>query len=379
LRVERLDSAAGFKTVREFLMAPGATLVLTADADGRLNASIGTSDVSSSFVNLDGTRPARLPEIPEARSEWQFRAVGGVFDLSTFDAANTFELPTFQVELSRVRLQRLTFDVQVPFFLQQTVADLARQHGFQGELLVYEGLPPDRIQEVINQVCAAGVRGNLRFSLNFFENHAASERFSGLARHRATENADATDSLLASNINRFEETQRATESFALGGVFDCGTLSLLLLDRAGHVAHESRHKNRIVRTGRQLVAQLFGGVAAGTPPTQVSHMALGTDGTAPADAQTGLLAERDPRKPIAEVVYSDFDEAQPGGGTVRRVRASLRAVFDFNEANGPEPLREAGIFTSGAAGGGIMYNRVVFDPVTKTNAFQLTLLWEITF
>jgi hypothetical protein len=128
-----------------------------------------------------------------------------------------------------------------------------------------------------------------------------------------------------------------------------------------------------------LVAQLFGGVTAGTPPTAVTHMAVGTDATAAADDQAALLAERAPRKAIAEVAYSDFDEPQPGGGTVRRVRAALRAVFDFNEANGAAPLREAGIFTSGAAGGGVMYNRVVFEPVTKTSAFQLTLLWEITF
>jgi hypothetical protein len=40
-------------------------------------------------------------------------------------------------------------------------------------------------------------------------------------------------------------------------------------------------------------------------------------------------------------------------------------------------LREAGIFT--AVSGGVMYNRVVFDAVTKTNAFKLTLLWDITF
>jgi hypothetical protein len=62
---------------------------------------------------------------------------------------------------------------------------------------------------------------------------------------------------------------------------------------------------------------------------------------------------------------------------VLRVRASVKAVFDFNEANGTAPLREAAIFT--AAAGGVMYNRVVFDAVTKTNAFQLTMLWDITF
>jgi hypothetical protein len=52
-------------------------------------------------------------------------------------------------------------------------------------------------------------------------------------------------------------------------------------------------------------------------------------------------------------------------------------VFDFGEANGPEPLREAAIFT--AAADGTMYNRVVFDPVTKADTFKLTLIWDIVF
>ena len=59
------------------------------------------------------------------------------------------------------------------------------------------------------------------------------------------------------------------------------------------------------------------------------------------------------------------------------MRANIRAVFDFAEANGVDPLREAGVFT--ALTDGVMYNRVIFDPVTKTGAFQLTLLWDITF
>lgn len=158
-----------------------------------------------------------------------------------------------------------------------------------------------------------------------------------------------------------------------------GSLTLHITDREGRMLHEQRCHNRIVKTGRELVAKLFAGVAAGTPPTRVTHMAVGTNATASADNQTALLAERAPRKEIqaADVTYTEFDEPVPGGGTVRRVRASLKAVFDFNEANGPEALREAGIFT--ASTGGVMYNRVVFDAVTKTNAFKLTLLWDITF
>jgi hypothetical protein len=157
-----------------------------------------------------------------------------------------------------------------------------------------------------------------------------------------------------------------------------GSLTLQLTDREGHVRHEQRRHNRILKSGRDLVAKLFAGVSGGTPPTRVTHMAVGIDATAPADSQTGLINERGPRKAIqpSDVVYSEFDE-QAGGGTVRRVRVTLKTVFDFNEANGPEPLREAGIFN--AAAGGVIYNRVVFDAVTKTNAFKLTLIWDITF
>jgi hypothetical protein len=152
-----------------------------------------------------------------------------------------------------------------------------------------------------------------------------------------------------------------------------GRLTLWLTDRDGRRIGEQRRANRIVATGRQLVAQLFAGVAAGAPPTKVGFMAVGTDPTAPADGQAGLVAEVSPRKPIAGVTYTTFTDTD---GT-QRVKVSLNALFDFGDANSAKPLREAGIFTANAAG--TMYNRVTFDAVTKTNAFQLTLLWDVVF
>jgi hypothetical protein len=152
-----------------------------------------------------------------------------------------------------------------------------------------------------------------------------------------------------------------------------GQLTLLLTDRAGQVAWHKRAQNRIVASGRQLVAELFSGSFTGPPPVAVSHMAVGTDATAPADDQTALLAQRGDRNPIANVQVSTFDE-----GGVARVRVRLETVFDFDQANDPAvPLREAGIFT--AATGGAMYNRVVFEGVTKTDAFRLTLFWDVVF
>ena len=155
-----------------------------------------------------------------------------------------------------------------------------------------------------------------------------------------------------------------------------GTLMIQLTDLSGQVVRQMSCQNRIVASGRNLVAQLFGGQSGGVPPGRVTHMAVGTDNTPPIDADTTLKAERAPRKTIANVDYSEITEGE-GNTLVKRVRARLTAVFDFNDANGAEALQEAGIFTADTAG--VMYNRVVFDPVTKTSAFKLTLLWDIVF
>ncbi len=155
-----------------------------------------------------------------------------------------------------------------------------------------------------------------------------------------------------------------------------GALTMQVTDRQGLLIYELQQKNRIVTSGRSLVAQLFAGVAGGVPPSQVTHMGVGTNATAPGDGDGALKAERAPRRAISSVDYSEISEGT-GADEVKRVRARLTAVFDFGDANGTEPLREAGIFT--AETGGVMYNRVVFEPVTKTDAFKLTLLWDIVF
>ncbi len=149
-----------------------------------------------------------------------------------------------------------------------------------------------------------------------------------------------------------------------------GTLRVIATDCEGNIVHDRHHANRIVTSGRRLVAELYAGVS-GTPPSQVSHMAVGTGSSAAEDGQTALETER-ARNAIVERVYGDITD-----DGVARVRVQLQTVFDFSEANGAEPLREAGIFTAEADG--VMYNRVVFDPVTKTDTFRLTLIWDIVF
>ncbi len=152
-----------------------------------------------------------------------------------------------------------------------------------------------------------------------------------------------------------------------------GQLTLVCSDRAGEIVWRQQMRNHIVTSGRSLVAQLFSGTFSGAPPSAVTHMGVGTDATAEADADAGLKAQRGDRKPITSSTLTQFSDSG-----VMRVRVSLQTIFDFTEANDPVvPLREAGIFT--AAAGGVLYNRVVFPAVTKTDAFKLTLLWDIVF
>ena len=91
-----------------------------------------------------------------------------------------------------------------------------------------------------------------------------------------------------------------------------GALTLCMTNREGRVVHETSHRNHIVTTGRDLVARLFGAQVTGVPPTAVTHMALGTDGTDPTDADTALRAEIAPRKPVS-VEYSKIRRAASNG------------------------------------------------------------------
>lgn len=150
-----------------------------------------------------------------------------------------------------------------------------------------------------------------------------------------------------------------------------GRVRLVAQRRDGVLLFDRWHRNRIVRAGRELVAQRFAGVA-GTPPAVVSHMAVGTGAAPAADEDTALVAERARNPVLQPVAYAAVVEAG-----VQRIKVTLQTVFDFGEANGAAPLREAGIFT--AASGGTLYNRVVFDPVTKADTFKLTLIWDIVF
>jgi hypothetical protein len=144
--------------------------------------------------------------------------------LSKFDNDEMYDLPEFAVEMSWWRYEPLTFDVRVPYFLDRSVKDLAQQHKYAGKVFEFQELPPERIQEVVDQTRAAGVRGHVHFSLNESENHDQYEKSTVIeGLHRASEDADAADSLSVGSLNREEEIQSLGEVFVIGGVWDVST------------------------------------------------------------------------------------------------------------------------------------------------------------
>jgi hypothetical protein len=146
-RVERLGEPA-LRGVDGFFLPPGVPLVLTA---GR--ATLGTADVSASFLGS-------LPTVPVGGSEWRIAVRGVPFDLAAFDD-HSFGPPDLRVELAWPLAQPLTFNVHIPNDVRAAVDTLRARHGYPGPILLFEGLPPDAIQAVVDDTRAAGVRATV--------------------------------------------------------------------------------------------------------------------------------------------------------------------------------------------------------------------------
>ena len=228
LSLERLPEAdgagsEGIRSKESLIVPPGQTLTLSTDAEGSLSAVIGLIDVSDQFTDLEEARSPEMPEVPVGRSEWRFRAQSCLFDISAFDGSDTFDLPEFEVEMNWLRYEPLTFDVHVPYFLQEAVDGLKKFHKYQGKLFVYEGLPLESIADVVNQTRAAGVRGSVQFSLNFLETHDQDEKFTLHALHSFVEDAGVSEDLATRSDSQLSEHHDTDESFIIGNIFDVST------------------------------------------------------------------------------------------------------------------------------------------------------------
>jgi hypothetical protein len=126
--------------------------------------------------------------------------------------------------------------------------------------------------------------------------------------------------------------------------------TLKLLDRL-------EQDNLIVSDGRRYLGTLLKGAISA--PT---HVAVGTDNTAPASGDTALAAE----------VFRDF--------ITQRITitdgARMRFFLPTTAANG-NTLTEAGLF--GPTPVSLMMARVTYTGIAKTTSIAINYAWDITF
>jgi len=166
-----------------------------------------------------------------------------------------------------------------------------------------------------------------------------------------------------------------------------GELVMHLCASDGTLVAERRVHNAVLQGGGALVARLFAGQLAGG----ITHMAVGTSDTPETDrfATTALLNPEGAGALAGgtEVAISaDQISVQPPDETTRTVKVRIRATLPAATAVGT--IREAGLLSRATAPGAppdappqppVLYNRVVFAPVTKLSDHDLTLFWEVTF
>lgn len=135
-----------------------------------------------------------------------------------------------------------------------------------------------------------------------------------------------------------------------------GAFTLTLLGPDGAVKQEAHVDNLIVTTGLAWMAGRFGS----SPPTAMSHIAVGTTNTAPVVGNTALAAE------AARAALTST--------TVTANKVTYQTTFGPGVGTGA--LVESGVFN--AASAGTMLNRGVFPVINKGANDTLVVTWDIT-
>lgn len=146
-----------------------------------------------------------------------------------------------------------------------------------------------------------------------------------------------------------------------------GRLTIRKCALDGRLVETKTVTNDITTAGRSLVARLFNKDEKPDATKRVSKIHLGASQDSFDADQTALLAK------IGETDIIKIDSSGVSVSNVPRIMLRLTGELGEQDCNGE--LREAGLFTED----GVMYNRVTFDTITKSDQFKLTLVWEITF
>lgn len=135
-----------------------------------------------------------------------------------------------------------------------------------------------------------------------------------------------------------------------------GDLIVKLFDKNGQVKEERVIPNLVVTAGKGFIASRM----VGTSANVMSHMAIGSDSTAPAAGDTALGGE------LGRVALTSSTAAG----------AVTTYVATFPAGTGTGAVVEAGIFN--AASSGTMLCRTVFSVVNKGVDDAMQITWAIT-
>lgn len=148
-----------------------------------------------------------------------------------------------------------------------------------------------------------------------------------------------------------------------------GRLTLELRHPDGSLLERRRVDNLITRAGRMLVARLFSGELAGPPALAI---AVGSGSTPASVSDAALEAQLDQAAADPAPVQESEDE---GAGGIASVSVTLPTL----PPGASQALREAGILITLPGAPPVLYNRVTFPTITRTENLQMTLTWEVTF
>jgi hypothetical protein len=160
-----------------------------------------------------------------------------------------------------------------------------------------------------------------------------------------------------------------------------GRLTMRLRDPAtGAMVLERRVDNLVTLAGRALLAELLTGavgfaqmeLAVGGPPDPADHGYQ----TPEARLTDVALAHELQVVPVAtEPAQQQLD----GDGAPQRMVAQISGTLDAELGGEKLVMTEAGIKITRQDSNVVLYNRVVFDRITKEPNLQMTLTWEVMF
>jgi len=138
-----------------------------------------------------------------------------------------------------------------------------------------------------------------------------------------------------------------------------GTLTLVLTDENGNVKQQDEH-NLVVSSGLAYIASRMKDATA----TAMSHMAVGSSGTAAAAGNTTLTE-------LGRVALTSTTIV-----TTSVANDAVQYVATFPAGTGTGGIQEAGIFNASSAG--TMLCRTVFAVINKGALDTLTITWKVT-